>query len=220
VDVDRFKPDGVERLRIRRGLGWDSEVPVIGFLGRFVPEKGLAMLTRVLDRIDAPWRALFVGAGPGETALRSWAARYGGRVAIVTTVRHDEVAAHLNAMDVLCAPSQTTPRWREQFGRMLIEAFACGVPVIASDSGEIPFVLADAGIVVGEADTEGWRRAIARVLDDAALRTRLSAAGRRRALDVYDWKIVARQHLELFDTLGTPPAPAGAAAGADRGMAT
>jgi glycosyltransferase involved in cell wall biosynthesis len=208
VDVDHFKPADSERLRIRRALAWEGDVPVIGFLGRFVPEKGLATLTTALDRIDMPWRALFVGSGPAERTLRSWAARYGNRVAIETNVGHDDVAAYLNAMDVLCAPSQTTSRWREQFGRMLIEAFACGVPVIASDSGEIPSVVADAGIVVGEADTEGWRREIARVIDDAALRARLSAAGRRRALDVYDWKIVARRHLELFDALSGQAAPA------------
>jgi glycosyltransferase involved in cell wall biosynthesis len=129
-------------------------------------------------------------------------------VAIATTVGHDDVAAHLNAMDVLCAPSQTTPRWREQFGRMLIEAFACGVPVIASDSGEIPFVVADAGVIVGETDADGWRREITRVIDDAALRARLSSCGRRRALEVYDWKIVARQHVEMFDALIGQPAPA------------
>ncbi len=208
VDVDHFKPVGAERLRIRRALAWDGDDPVIGFLGRFVPEKGLATLTSALDRVDVPWRALFVGSGPAERTLRSWAARYGNRVAIETNVGHDDVAAYLNAMDVLCAPSQTTSRWREQFGRMLIEAFACGVPVIASDSGEIPCVVADAGIVVGEADAEGWRREIARVIDDAALRAQLSAAGRRRAIDVYDWKIVARQHLELFDALSGEAAPA------------
>jgi glycosyltransferase involved in cell wall biosynthesis len=104
-------------------------------------------------------------------------------------------------MDILCAPSRTTPRWREQFGRMLIEAFACGVPVIASDSGEIPFVVADAGILVDEADADAWRREIARVIDDAALRARLAARGRQRALDTYDWRVVARQHVEWFDAL-------------------
>jgi glycosyltransferase involved in cell wall biosynthesis len=208
VDVDRFVPDHVARLRVRRAFGWDDDVPVVGFLGRFVPEKGVATLTAALDRIGVPWRALFVGAGPGERALRSWAARYGDRVAIVTNVRHDEVAAHLNAMDVLCAPSQTTARWREQFGRMLIEAFACGVPVVASDSGEIPFVVGDAGIIVGEADVDGWRREITRAIDDAGLRARLSARGRRRALDVYDWTVIARQHLEMFDALSRHEAPA------------
>ena len=95
-------------------------------------EKGIGWLTGVLDQVAHPWRALFVGSGPLESELRAWAARRPGRVAIETTVRHDEVPQWLNAMDMLCAPSLTSGRWREQFGRMLIEAFACGVPVVAS----------------------------------------------------------------------------------------
>jgi glycosyltransferase involved in cell wall biosynthesis len=63
----------------------------------------------------------------------------------IVKVAHDEVPAYLNAMDLLCAPSLTTPSWREQLGRMVVEALACGVPVISSDSGELPFVVADAG---------------------------------------------------------------------------
>jgi glycosyltransferase involved in cell wall biosynthesis len=102
-------------------------------------------------------------------------------------------------MDVLCAPSRTTAAWREQFGRMLIEAFACGIPVIASDSGEIPHVVGDAGIVVPEADADAWERAIAAVLADPVLRRDLSARGRARALSTFDWAVVARQHAGFFD---------------------
>ena len=78
-------------------------------------------------------------------------------------------------MDLLCAPSRTTPRWREQFGRMLIEAMACGVPVIASPSGEIPYVVGDAGVLVPEGDPDGLApgdRASARGSRDAALTCR------------------------------------------------
>jgi phosphatidylinositol alpha-1,6-mannosyltransferase len=102
---------------------------------------------------------------------------------------------------VLCAPSQTTDGWREQFGRMLIEAFACGVPVVGSDSGEIPYVVADAGVVVGERDADGWKEAIARLLADPGLRTDFAGRGRRRAVASFAWPIVARQHLDFFDEL-------------------
>ena len=131
-------------------LGWSDGTPVVGFLGRLVPEKGVELLTTVLDRVTTPWRALIVGSGPLEEMVSAWGRRHPDRVRVITTVQHDEVPAYLNAMDVLCAPSQTTPRWREQFGRMLIEAFASGVAVIASTSGEIPYVVADAGVLVPE----------------------------------------------------------------------
>src|SRR5437773_535341 len=201
VDVNHFRPDPAARDRIRRELGWTDDVPVVGFVGRFVPEKGIARLTAVLDRMQSPWRALFLGSGPLEADIRAWSRQHGDRARIHPAVSHDEVPAYLNAMDVLCAPSQTTPQWREQFGRMLIEAFACGVPVLASDSGEIPHVVGDAGIVVGEHDDRQWLEALGLLLDDRSRRADLGLRGRRRAESVYAWPVVARQHLAFFDEL-------------------
>jgi glycosyltransferase involved in cell wall biosynthesis len=201
VDVAHFSPETGARARVLRKYSWDDSWRVVGFVGRFVPEKGCALLTRALERIEEPWRAIFVGSGPLEADLRDWARRYGGRVRIETEVGHDAVAEYLNAMDLLCAPSQTTHRWREQFGRMVIEALACGVPVIASDSGEIPDVVGDAGVIVGEADEQGWTRAIARLMRDEELRADLARRGRQRAVEHFAWQVIARQHLEFFDEI-------------------
>jgi glycosyltransferase involved in cell wall biosynthesis len=153
----------------------------------------------VLDEIARPWRALFVGSGPLEPELRAWAARRPERVAIETGAMHDDVPRWLNAMDVLCAPSLTTSRWREQFGRMLIEAFACGVPVVASSSGEIPHVVGDDGLVVPEGDARRWQEVISGLLDDEAARRSLGEKGRRRAIASYDWRSIADQHAAFFD---------------------
>jgi glycosyltransferase involved in cell wall biosynthesis len=202
VALDAFAPDAQAGAKVRLGLGWsDPGPPVIGYLGRFVEEKGIGLLTRVLDRLEGvtPFRALFVGGGPMEANLRAWAGRYGNAVRIVTGVPHHEVPAHLNAMDLLAAPSQTTPRWVEQLGRMLIEAFACGVPVVASDSGEIPHVVADAGLIVEEADEAAWAAAIGRLLESPSLRAELGRRGLERARSVYAWPVVARRHLEFFE---------------------
>jgi glycosyltransferase involved in cell wall biosynthesis len=119
---------------------------------------------------------------------------------VVTGVPHDRVPGYLNAMDVLAAPSRTTPRWREQLGRMLIEAFACGVPVVASDSGEIPAVVADAGVVLPEADEGRWAADLGAVLGDAGRRAELRGRGLDRA-GRYAWPAVAREHLAFFDRL-------------------
>lgn len=201
VDVARYRPDGDARRDVRARLGWDDRVPVAGYLGRFIAEKGLGILMRALEAVAEPWRALFVGGGAMEAELRSFADRHPGRVCIVTGVAHDDVPAHLNAMDVLCAPSQTTARWREQFGRMLIEAMACGVPVVASDSGEIPHVVGDAAEVVAEDSGGEWTAAIASLLGDRERRRELAARGLARAHERYAWPIVARAHLSFFEEL-------------------
>lgn len=205
VDLNRFQLDANARRRIHAESGWsEAGPPVVGYLGRFVSEKGLDLLTRTLDGLDQPWRALFVGSGPMESELRTWAEASDGRARIVTGVVHDAVPDYVNAMDMLVAPSQTRPNWREQLGRMLLEAFACGVPVIASDSGEIPKVVGDAGIIVGEADAAGWSAAISRMLANPDLRADCAAKGRARAEAEFAWPGIARRHLDFFEELLAP----------------
>jgi glycosyltransferase involved in cell wall biosynthesis len=200
VDVGVFRPDPAAGAAVRRELGWAAGgPPVVGYLGRFVPEKGLGLLTRALEVVRAPWRALFVGGGPQEAELRAWAARFPDRVRVCTTVGHASVPRYLNAMDVLAAPSQTTPRWREQFGRMLVEAMACGVPVVGSDSGEIPFVLDGVGEVVGEADEAGWAKALGELIESPVRRADLADRGLAAAHDLYAWDEVGRQYLAFFE---------------------
>jgi glycosyltransferase involved in cell wall biosynthesis len=206
VDVNHFYPAPDAGLQIRRSLEWEEQgAPVIGYLGRLVPDKGLDLLMQVLDRLQTPWRALFVGTGPMEATLQAWANRHPDRVRICTTVKHDEVPQYLNAMDILCAPSQTMPHWKEQFGRMLVEAFACGVPVVGSDSGEIPYVIQNAGVVVGEKDEQGWVEALSDLLDSPSRREELAAKGLQRAHSVYAWPVIAKQHLEFFTELLDSP---------------
>jgi glycosyltransferase involved in cell wall biosynthesis len=202
VDDGLFAPNAVRGRAIRERLGWrDEGPPVIGFLGRFIEAKGLPLLMRVLDGLASPWRALFVGGGAQESMLRAWASCHGDKVRIAVGIPHDQVPGYLNAMDLLVAPSQTTPRWREQFGRMLVEAFACGVPVIGSDSGEIPYVIGDAGVVVGERDEPTWLRSVAELLESPSRRAELAARGRARAVAKYAWPIIARSYLEFFGEL-------------------
>lgn len=202
VDLTAFRPDPAAGRAVRAQLGWSADgPPVVGFLGRFVPEKGLGLLTRSLDRVGTPWRALFVGGGPMEAPLRTWADKHGDRVRVCSDVRHDDVPGYLNAMDLLAAPSQTTRRWKEQFGRMLIEAFAAGVPVVGSDSGEIPHVIGDAGVVVGEADESGWTAALGDLLENPGRRAELAGRGESRARECYAWPVVARRHIDFFDAL-------------------
>jgi phosphatidyl-myo-inositol dimannoside synthase len=201
VDLELFRPDEAAQSRVRRALGWsDDGPPVVGVVGRFVPEKGLHFLMRVLERVTTPHRVLFLGTGPLEKELRKWASLRSDRVRIVSAP-HDRVPEFMNALDVLCAPSETARHWREQFGRMIIEGFACAVPVVGSDSGEIPHVVGTAGLVVPERDDVAWLAALEGLLASAERRRELGAKGLERARMTYAWPVVAAGYLGFLAEL-------------------
>ena len=207
VDVDRFKPDRGSGAAIRRQVGWSEDAQVVGYLGRFAPQKGITELCDALDGMKAPWHALFVGGGELQPALERFSHRHRGRVHVATGIGHDEVPRWLNAMTLLCAPSRTTATWREQFGRMLIEAMSCGIPVVATNSGEIPHVIEDAGRLVPEQDPASLAEALGALLADGSARAALASAGLARARDRFAWPVVARQHLAFFDVIAESPRP-------------
>jgi glycosyltransferase involved in cell wall biosynthesis len=200
VDLESFRPRAELRAEARHALGWDERARVIGFAGRFVEEKGMRVLTSALEAIEGNWRALLVGSGPLEGELRRWAAPRRDRIAILSAPAHDDMPRWYNAMDVLAVPSLTTHGWREQFGRVIVEAMACGVAVVGSTSGEVPFVIADAGRIVEEGDVPAWSETLTRLVLDDPLRASLGAAGRIRAAE-FSWDRVAEQHTQFFKRL-------------------
>jgi phosphatidyl-myo-inositol dimannoside synthase len=204
VDTSLFRPLAEEERRQRlHELG--LEPPVIGFVGRLVKAKGISVLTDALGRIpaDQPWSSLFLGSGPESESIRSWARErnLASRVC-VQLVRHDEVPRYMGAMDVVAVPSQTTPRWKEQFGRVIVEAFASGVAVVASDSGEIPYVMGDAGVIVAEADTARWTAELTNLLANPNLRAQLAQRGMKRAHKFRATSLAAR-YASFYRSLAT-----------------
>ena len=206
VDTSVFRPvDDSRRSSVQRSLG--LQFPVIGYSGRLTEDKGLNILMKAMEQIggDRAWSLLLLGGGPQEQMILEWAKARGwdNRVRIVLA-RHDEVPSYLGAMDLLVAPSQTTGHWKEQFGRMLIEAFACGVPVIGSDSGEIPYVIGEAGRVVGEKDVTGWAAAIVDLLDRPDLRADLARKGLSRCQH-FNVTTLAREYRAFYRWLAEQP---------------
>jgi glycosyltransferase involved in cell wall biosynthesis len=84
---------------------------------------------------------------------------------------------------------------------MLIEAMACGVPIVASDSGEIAHVVQDGGVVLPENDLRRWTETIDQLVLDAAMRAQLATRGLARARSEFTWPVVARRHLDFFEEL-------------------
>ena len=175
----------------------------IGYLGRLVPEKGVEVLLDAAVRLRGDYRVLIVGGGVEEPQLSARAGRLGleRRVEFVPQAPSDQVPAWLRRFDLLAVPSLTTPTWKEQFGRVIIEAMATAVPVVGSDSGEIPRVIGDAGLVVPEGDPAALAAALQSLIDDEPRRRSLAAAGRERVLAQYTWERVARQYYALYEEM-------------------
>lgn len=174
------------------------EHPVVGFVGRLVPEKGL------LDLIDALSAAraqtgrgslLVVGDGPQMAEARARAIATGLPAEFTGVLAHDDVPAQYARMDIVAIPSRTMPTWMEQFGRIVIEANVAGVPVIVSDSGELPATVAQTGggIVVPEANISALTDAVRALALDPARGRALGAAGREAVLQRFTPSAIARE---------------------------
>ncbi len=189
-----------------------GEVFRIGYVGRLVAAKGINVLLSAVARLDFPWRVQLFGTGPEEPALRSQAQDLGIQD-LVEFHGHLDIGSmpeRYRDMDVCALPSLTTPRWKEQFGRVLIEAMACGVPIVGSDSGEIPNTLGGAGEDRGGLTfPEGDAAALAKRLDtlyrEPALRRQLGAQGRQRVLREFSHERIAAKTVLMYRQLTYGP---------------
>jgi glycosyltransferase involved in cell wall biosynthesis len=159
----------------------------VGFFNRFIASKGPLVALDAFASLPDDSRLLMVGDGPlrGEIERAVAVRGLGDRVLLRSRVPSAQMPELLRSVDVSILPSRTTPSWKEQFGRVLIEAMSSGVPVVGSDSGEIPRVIADAGIVIGEGDPAQLGDALLRLYRDPMLRKDLGERGRRRVLEHY-----------------------------------
>jgi len=193
VDPELFKPQDKSESGLERGLA-------IGCVARLVEEKGVDVLLRAVAGLPGVWRLYVLGAGPQRPSLESLARELGlaDRVVFDRPIPSTQMPAYLTGLDVLVLPSRTRPNWKEQFGRVLIEAMACGVPVIGSTCGEIPQVIGKAGLVFPEGEADALREALQRLQCDEALRRDLAAQGRARVLAHYTQQHIAAATVQVY----------------------
>ena len=210
VDETLFRPQPQPELAAK--LGIRPEDFVVGFVGRFVEEKGLLTLVKALGQLGShAWKCLLLGRGPLQERLRqeSEALGIGDRIIWVESVPHDYVPRYINLMNTLVLPSETTYRfktltsvgWKEQFGHVLIEAMACQVPIIGSDSGEIPHVIGDAGLVFPEGKADALADCLQKLIEQPEFRHDLAKRGYDRAITHYTNSALAEQLLNFYKAL-------------------
>ncbi|MGG6241157.1 hormogonium polysaccharide biosynthesis glycosyltransferase HpsO [Nodosilinea sp. AN01ver1] len=213
VDETLFRPQPQPDLAA--ALDIPSDAFVVGYCGRFVPEKGLLTLCDALATLrDRPqrWVWLLVGRGELRDRIQSKAdgLGIGDRLRWVTDIPHDQIPHYINLMHTLVLPSETTDQfktltatgWKEQFGHVLIEAMACAVPVIGSDSGEIPHVIDQAGLVFPEGNAPALAEHLRLLLENPEQRQSLAEAGYHRAMSHYTNRALAKQLLEFYREIG------------------
>jgi len=213
VDTELFRKIDVTELKAQLGL---KSKYIIGYAGRLLQMKGLDTLLHAAAKLKLDYQLLVVGSGEYKPNLISLAdklkisdnllspSRMGvyprERQIWVDAVDLEEMPKYINCMDVLVLPSITTPEWVEFFGRVLVEAMACEVPVIGSDSGEIPNVVGDAGLIFREKDSGDLKDKLL-YLAEETVRTELISKGRKRAISNFSVTGVAKDIYKVYKRL-------------------
>ncbi|HET9146512.1 MAG TPA: glycosyltransferase [Acetobacteraceae bacterium] len=196
----RYVPNGIDLERLGTpGSGWRErfagEGPVVGTVAALRPEKALDRLLRAFAALPGPAGLVIAGNGPARPGLERLAAELGVAERVYFPGHVSELGALYSAFDIFALSSDT-----EQMPLSVIEAMAAGLPVAATDVGDVRLMVApeNAGFI-GPRDDGALARSLGRLIGDAELRTRLGAANRAKAAAEYDERVMFATYGALFD---------------------
>ena len=201
VDTMRFRP--MKKARVRCKLGMPEDEPVILFVGRIEPLKGIDVLIRAAAQIESPFRLLVVGGDEKDAerkqGLMDLASEMGvaERVKFLDAVPHKDLPLYYNAADVCVVPS-----YYESFGLVAVEAMACGVPVIASRVGGLKETVLDGrtGYLVPWRCPEPFAERLELLLSNETLRRSMGREA-RAAAERFRWSEVAARVEDVYHDL-------------------
>lgn len=178
----------------------------IGFLGRLVPEKGLDILltaVSLLQQQNLDFQVTLCGSGQSEADLRQEAEsqQIAERLIWRGAVPHEMAPIELSKFDVLVLPSRTIATWKEQFGHVIIEAMAMGIPVVGSNCGEIPHVIARDDLVFPEGNSVALAEILKRLICDRNWREEMGNYGIERVKQHYSHERIAQRLVEQWQKL-------------------
>lgn len=190
VDVKRFYP---------RNKAGNNERPVISYVGRLVPKKGVHILIRAMKNIVKKYPdALLIIGGKGKmkTFLSSYAKTIGLKenVRFLGYIPENKLPEFYSSSDVFVLPSITG----ESFGVTLLEAMASGTPVVGTNVGGIPEVIHDSGLVVESGDPKKLAHAVITLLDDENLRKKFGRKARGRVEEKYSWDEIGKKIINVY----------------------
>jgi L-malate glycosyltransferase len=193
-----------EAAQLKNELRHHPDEVLLGYVGRIVEQKGLRTLLYALKQIqDLPWRLVVLGKGAYQPEFDRLAQtlQLSDRINHLGFISNDKTPLYLSAFDALVLPSETRSNWKEQFGRVIIEAMACGTPVVGSDSGEIPHLLkaTGGGLVFPEAQSDKLANQLQQVIADTSLRTQLATQGQQAVAKHYTHSPIALRFAEAME---------------------
>jgi glycosyltransferase involved in cell wall biosynthesis len=190
----------INQSGLRKTIVGKNNTFVAGFSGRFVEEKGIRDLIYACSKLPSEVHLVLIGGGPLRNELFQLASSLNmkERFHIIDSVVSTDMPKYLNILDCLVLPSLTWKNWKEQFGRVLIEAMACEVPVIGSSSGEIPNVIGKAGFIFPEGDISSLQKILTDLMNNRTLRVKIGKAGRKRVLENYIQKKIAEDTVSVY----------------------
>lgn len=200
VDTEAFHPVTVaERRVIRARYGLPKDAPTIICVSRLVPRKGQDQLLRVMPEVLGEYpdaQLVLVGAGRYQATLEVLARPVAPNVHLLGSLQAHHLRALVAAADIFAMPARTRGRGLdvEGLGIVYLEAQACGLPVVAGNSGGAPeTVTSDTGIVVDGADTTAVADALLSLLADPRRREAMGQAGRRHVCEQWTWDIMGER---------------------------
>jgi len=186
VNEKLFSPNKLVRDQYRKTMGFEGKF-VIGYSGRLTSDKGVDDLLSILPLDDIDWALLLVGNGDMYGEITELIKRNGwcDRVNITGFVEQTEVPNYMNAMDCFVLGSKTMPHWLDTFPLVTVQAQACGVPVIASDSASLPWQLADSALFFNEGDRDELKEKVLMLANNIELQHEYIKKGRERCLSYF-----------------------------------
>jgi len=199
IDTEIFRKRDVFELRAKLGIANDTFI--IGYVGRIVEAKGIADLIHAFSLLPESCTLVLVGGGEFLISAKQLVQRLGvsARVRWVPRVVSLEIPQYMNLFHVLVLPSRTTPRWKEQFGHVLIEAMSSETPPVGSSSGEIPNVIGDAGLVFREGDVPDLAANLRALMEAPGYRASLGSKARNRVLRKFTDDKIAEETVRVYE---------------------
>ena len=176
---------------------------LVGYIGRLVPEKGILDLVEALALTPKSVQLRIIGEGAQRAEIVARIQQLGLSQRVELLPWTQDMPGALRALDVLVLPSRTTASWKEQFGRILVEAMSCGIAVLGSSSGEIPQVLGDAGLIFPEGNSKVLADMLCSLSQQPEQRQELSRRGRARVLAHFTQAALAGLYAAIYQSMQT-----------------